>query len=256
MKDLIETREKCHKPSKLPPLRLPHPRMLRQPAAQPPIWTLPTPQVRKVQTPVPCPLCGKMCSRDHIAAGCRVALDQGRYLWRHNKVLDAMYQGIVQHLEKPMSRGLSKENWEIRVDTDNRTTTLSSHVFGNSSSRPDMVIMFPKQKSVLIIELTCPLPHNMQKWHDIKMCKYAPPVAYANNQGWAAKLYAIEISTMGDISTGFSSMLMDSIGLPMQEADALMRECGTTSKQCTEKLFHAWEMLSWTQQVAGQGPSL
>ena len=50
---------------------------------------LPTPANRNkwFKTEDKCKLCGEEGTLNHILAGCKVALHQGRYKWRHDKVL-------------------------------------------------------------------------------------------------------------------------------------------------------------------------
>ena len=42
-----------------------------------------------------CSLCDRPCNLEHILSSCRTALTQGRFTWRHNKVLEK----LAHHLE-------------------------------------------------------------------------------------------------------------------------------------------------------------
>ena len=41
-----------------------------------------------------CPFCGNIQTLLHVLSGCSVALDQGRYTWRHNSVLNSIIDSI------------------------------------------------------------------------------------------------------------------------------------------------------------------
>src|SRR4029434_5480082 len=54
-----------------------------------------------------CSVCGERGTMAHILAGCRTALSQGRYRWRHDKVLRALADILEQERRKkhqPQSR--------------------------------------------------------------------------------------------------------------------------------------------------------
>jgi len=48
-----------------------------------------------------CKLCEeRMGTIQHILAGCKVALSQGRYRWRHDKVLKQISEQVVFHCDR------------------------------------------------------------------------------------------------------------------------------------------------------------
>ena len=60
-----------------------------------------------------CPLCkADQCTLHHVLVNCNVALEQGRYTWRHGSVL--------QNIEKEIQRDLP--------DFNNRTPSVFSEV--------------------------------------------------------------------------------------------------------------------------------
>ena len=64
-----------------------------------------------------CKFCGtEVGSAQHILSGCRVALQQGRYRWRHDKVLNQIQSQVAYHLEKRVNnprRPVRKQRREI-----------------------------------------------------------------------------------------------------------------------------------------------
>ena len=193
-----------------------------------------------------CPLCGKLGSYNHAAAGCSVALDQGRYLWRHNTVLHFLGRKISQLLSLSPSTV-----WDITVDQGNNKgefpeTTLPSPIFGQTNLRPDMVISYPFQKRIIIMELTCPLPHNMNKWKQLKQEKYSPFVAMAASHGWHADLTTIEIACHGFSSQGIQDLwlLLGNYQVGTDSTDIAMR-CASLSQSCTDEIIRSASNIQW-----------
>ena len=46
-----------------------------------------------------CKVCGEEGTLQHILAGCKVALHQGRYKWRHDKVLKKIAESIEKRIK-------------------------------------------------------------------------------------------------------------------------------------------------------------
>ena len=83
-----------------------------------------------------------------------MALDQGKYTWRHDSILqyvadsldDTKYTFYVNILGRQHSNGGT-------VPTDLMITQL----------RPDITILDKKNKTFSIVELTCPIEPNLKK---------------------------------------------------------------------------------------------
>ena len=111
-----------------------------------------------------CKLCGNTQTLLHVA-GCKTMLDQGRYTWRHNCVLN--------HIEMYI-RGLTN-NANIISDLPGRSLsglTIPPEVLV-TSARPDLVIHYSDANVIKIIELTVPFETNIEKEHTFKTNKYA-----------------------------------------------------------------------------------
>jgi hypothetical protein len=198
-----------------------------------------------------CPLCGQTSSLNHIAAGCQVALDQGRYLWRHNRVLQVLSDGVSSHL------GRTTEPFQVNTDIDNGSRTLPVEVFGHTRQRPDMVIILPVKKKITIMELTCPLPHNMDRWNTMKFSKYSPYLRLAEAHGWDPSLHTVAVSSNGVASLSLGQFLA-ALGMSQAEGAGLTAKCGYTSSNCTSMLRQAvFNRYWWPRNVlTGQGTSL
>ena len=98
---------------------------------------------------------------NHILNGCKVALHQNRYTWRHNNVLHYIYNAVDQ------------SKCKIYADLPNRSlpeggTIPPYHCI--TAERPDIVII--EREKMYIYELTIPMELNICSSHERKMDKY------------------------------------------------------------------------------------
>ena len=143
-----------------------------------------------------CPMCKHpQCTLHHIISGCSHALDQGRYTWRHDSILEYLGEVIqelvdranaqepekvtVSHIDKnfvragakppakrPKSRGSRGEllgeatDWKVLVDLDDKMV-YPPEIFA-TPQRPDIVIWSTGLKRVLNIELTVPAEEGIE----------------------------------------------------------------------------------------------
>ena len=97
-----------------------------------------------------CPLCSyNTCTAHHVLSSCPSALSDGRYTWRHDRVLAKLFQFVKDHnpaaivfADIPNLRAC--ESPPATVPTQLATTT----------ARPDIVLY--QDKSVTLLELTVP----------------------------------------------------------------------------------------------------
>ena len=89
---------------------------------------------------------------------CTVALNQGRFTWRHNSVLIQITKVV---------KSLATGGTEVLSDLPNfqiNGTTIPSDVMVSTGagSKPDMVILNREQRTVALLELTCSLPESVK----------------------------------------------------------------------------------------------
>ena len=107
--------------------------------------------------------CSQKQTLNHILNGCKRALDQGRFTWRHDSILYYI------------ANCLDRKNFTCYVDIEGFQTnsggTLPPEIIV-STLRPDIVIIDPKLKSIIILELTVPGETRIREAHRIKAEKY------------------------------------------------------------------------------------
>ncbi|XP_066302044.1 uncharacterized protein [Branchiostoma lanceolatum] len=147
---------------------------------------LPTPANKKrwgMQEEENCGLCGKRGTLSHILSGCLVALSQGMYRWRHDKVLRVLAVVLEEERVKkrqqsrkgPQFIGFVKEgetkigpkreleeggivatasDWALQIDLDRQL--VFPEEIAVTRLRPDVILWSKQTKQVVLIELTVP----------------------------------------------------------------------------------------------------
>ena len=150
------------------------------------------------------------------------------YTWRHNNVLRAIGDGLRPHMRSTT----------LAIDLDNSYCTQFGSKLLHASAktktklyRPDMVLTSRPNNSLVIAELTCPLPENMERWRRLKRKKYQPLIALAEDVGWCASLWTLEISSAGHVSADTLDFFR--VYMPKSHAEALAEDCGAISRAST-----------------------
>ena len=130
-----------------------------------------------------CLKCNVKETLHHVLNHCDTLLKAGLYKWRHDSVL--------QHIFESLPQG----TWShIIVDLPGHTYRLPFHT--DSAWRPDLVLL-DQEHHVHIIELTVPFESNFGGAHERKTAKYAPLVESARNAGLLPKLWCVEMGSRG-----------------------------------------------------------
>jgi len=173
-----------------------------------------------------CVLCGKRGTLSHLLTGCAVALGQGRYRWRHDRVLRVLAAALeekrvqmsgrkqrrlrfvefVKEGGKGKRRGksaideglgilASAGDWDLRVDLDRKLTFPEE--ITTTNQRPDIVILSAKTRQVVIMELTVPWEDRMEEAFERKAEKYNELKQSCIEKGWKTWYYPIEVGCRG-----------------------------------------------------------
>ncbi len=146
-----------------------------------------------------CDLCGNRETLGHVLSGCPVALEQNRYTWRHDSILNQIAQYMKTNCDP-------ESDTDIYCDAGGRAWTIPPDVL-ITSDRPDLVILSRKSKTISIFELTVPFENNIKKDHQYKCHKYAHLAIDLQKCDYSVKFYAVEIGCRGLISCENSNRL-------------------------------------------------
>ena len=185
---------------------------------------LPTPanKNRWYGTEEKCSLCGKDGTLNHILSSCSVAMGQGRYSWRHDKVLKELASGIetkiVENSKKqieekrriqfvkagergerqvfqPESYLSTARDWKLSVDLGQKLKIPIA--VSATNLRPDIIIVSGKTKQMGIVELTVPSEERIEISGEIKRNKYEKIVNEGRQNGWRVRCWAVEVGCRG-----------------------------------------------------------
>jgi len=141
-------------------------------------------------------LCGGNETLGHVISGCNIAMQQGKYTWRHDSVLKAIAT-ILSPIVRPT---------EVFCDCDPLLFKSPSIISGNKY-RPDLIIKLPESK-LLILELTVGYETNLKVNFDRKQEKYLTLIEELN------KAYDVK----------YVNLSMGSIGTFYKESSNIKRE--------------------------------
>ena len=189
--------------------------------------TLPSPTNLKrwrIITEAICTLCSKdVCTTAHILGACKVALQQGKYTFRHDTVLHQVMEALQTFISNikeavPISAKSSimfvkkgakvpckrtppvgilhyASDWVLLADL-NSNYCFPVHI-AFTQLRPDITIFSNSLRKVILIELICPCEENMQSWHSTKINKYLTLKTVIESNGWCVELFAVEVGAKG-----------------------------------------------------------
>lgn len=238
--------------------------------------TLPSPQNlhRWYGTEEPCQLCGHQSpSLQHILSGCKTALTQGRYRWRHDKVLRKLAEAIetrrleANHASLPTSRPLiqfirqggealsssaresslltSGGEWAFRADLDRQLKFPQDITL--TSLRPDTVIWSTITKTVIMAELTVPWEDGLEAAFERKKEKYAELAAACAQAGWRAYTYPVEVGCRGFTGTSIQRFLK-TLGIRGNKLERVLKELAEEAEQGSFWLWLRRKDKAWGRQ--------
>lgn len=223
-----------------------------------------------------CGLCGALGgSFYHIESCCPVALDQGRYTWRHNEDLRVFHHAVgvkvrsmtgkkvkkvapkasnafVKAGDAPPKKKAGREpsiletasDWRIMVDLPGLTYTFPAHI-AVTAERPDLIMWSEALKLIVLVELTVPSERNVQNAHKKKTEKYGKAGGLCDEiraRGWRVELMCVEVGTLGFVADATRAM-MKRLGIWTKDLHFLLSQ---TALRCSYVIFVQRNTLSWT----------
>ena len=216
-----------------------------------------------------CNLCSERGTLNHILTGCKTALAQGRYTWRHNKVLQELFERIQEKAkgakivnvkmktmafvkegqkkptQEPCSNSSylnSANDWQVKVDLRGKLKIPSSITI--TDLRPDMIIVSESTKQLGIIELTVPNENRIEVSSEIKKAKYAPLAEEAKQKGWRVRIWAVEVGCKGFPARSLTVLFRD-MGYTGRERKELLRRIGDVAEEASRAIWRWSSIKEW-----------
>ena len=190
-----------------------------------------------------CSFCGNVQTLAHILSNCTVALDQGRFTWRHDSVLKSIVSFVSAKLRPGFS--LSSDLVGFQSPTGG---VIPPHVLV-TPLRPDVFLVNEESREVVLFELTCPWERNIDRSHEYKENKYAPIVADMS-QNYRVFHFSVEISARGLITkqnkARLKSFALKCSDVGSRELKVFLACCSKASLLSSFAIFQARNEPSWS----------
>ena len=222
-----------------------------------------------------CPLChirgGKLY---HILSVCNIALEQGRFKWRHDEVLRVLRWHIdkarraitpekVRRVPKvakkvfvlagvkpttktrsPPSILEQASDWCITTDLPEMSYHFPAHV-AVTGKKPDIVLWSNSRKRIIMIELTVPAERGVQQAHKKTDMAYGKPGGLADAcrlNNWTVDRMPVEVGALGFVA--------DSMRVSLKALGAWSKELHTSLSEmalrCSYLIFLQHKTQVWT----------
>ena len=191
-----------------------------------------------------CKLCTHSpCTLGHLLSNCKVALDQGRFTFRHDQVL----QYLLKTLAAPGLEGLifhsDLEGWKVGGGSIPPEIIVTAQ-------RPDLVILDKRRTptEIHLVELTVPFDTNegIEKAKERKSERYAALASDIREQGLKCHLHTLEIGTRGYISPrnrGTITHLCKLAG--MRKVKEVLSNCSKQALLGSKAIYNARNSPDW-----------
>ena len=209
----------------------------------------------------------------HVLNGCSVFLNQGRFTWRHDRVLNDIYKGIKEKItsiraqdissrrlpyiqfvpethtrrtlsthfsvpqRRPLSTGLLHEadDWEVLADGLSPNYIFPTEI-AISALRPDICIFSRLRRRVVLLELTVPMEDRCTESATIKTRRYRNLASDIASNNWLCDFFSVEVGSRGNDAASLGRCL-SSLGFSRKERQTLQRLACDTSRRSSYYIF-------------------
>ena len=219
-----------------------------------------------------CTLCGGKGTLNHILSGCRVALQQGRYRWRHDKVLKELAYWIDERRKAANKKRKQKRkwinfvkagvkgkaatsdpdsylntaaDWELRVDLG-RQLKVPTYI-ATTDLRPDMLLMSDRTKQIAIIELTVPAEDRIGVSAELKKAKYAVLEDLCRRSKWKPRVWTVEVGCRGFAAGSVAALLRD-LGYAGRQKKHIITRIETEAESASHNIWKWSHFKQWGEQ--------
>ena len=182
----------------------------------------------------------------HILSNCSVALEQGRFTWRHDSVLNT----IVSFVNSKLRPGFVIFSDLAGYQSPNGGV-IPPHILV-TPLRPDLFVVNEGTREIVLFELTCPWEQNIDRSHSYKEDKYAPLVADLS-RSYKVFNFSVEVATRGLI-TKYNKARLKSLALRCCDVGngdikKFIACCSKASLLSSFSIFHARNEPTWSSPM-------
>ena len=190
-----------------------------------------------------CPLCSSpSCTLAHITNFCPVALNQGRYTWRHDSVLSH-----ITNIIKSQTTSSTQIFADIPGHQINGITIPADIlVSGGPGSKPDLVLSNRGEKKIALMELTCCLQRNTENAQNRKKLAYTDLQLALIDKGYNVILTPFEVGSSGHITKQNKTQIEMTLKMfNIRIRKNLFKHLSQISLLATMSVFYAYQVKEW-----------
>lgn len=206
-----------------------------------------------------CKLCGRFANLEHVLSTCNKALTDGRYRWRHDRVLATIAAGLdeARRKERKGSKGPNFINF-VRAGEKSKGMLDVGGILGTAKDwqmcadlkeqlkfpqeicitplRPDIVLWSSTTKQVVMLELTVPWEERMEEAYERKRSKYQDLVIECQQNGWRTWCLPVEVGTRGFAGQSLWRA-MSTLGVTGKQRKKIIAEAGREAEESSQWLW-------------------
>ena len=184
-----------------------------------------------------CALCqAPQPTTNHILTGCPAALDQGRYTWRHDSVLQVLVHGLQQHLPETFKLYADLPGY---LASSSPPSTIPTNL-SSTLSRHDLVLV--SNDSICLFELT--VPTNTQQ--HLLAARARKEDRYSSLlSGLTVNLVPIEIGCLGHFLSETIAQMATACEVPKKTIRSLFEQAARIAVSCSYRIFNSRASLGW-----------
>ena len=191
--------------------------------------TLPTPMNlarRNIITSPVCTHCHCTQPTNHILTGYSVALDQGRYTWHHNFVLQVLVCNFKKDLPPCYKIYADLPGYQASVSPP---STIPPHIT-STLSRPDLVV-----DSIALLELSVVTntEHHLSAARNCKEDRYGSLLTDLQQDGFSVNLVTIEVGCLDHFMPETVSKLSNVCHLPKNTIRFILQQVARVAISCS-----------------------
>ena len=193
-----------------------------------------------------CRLCTHSpCTLGHLLSNCKVALEQGRFNFRHDSVLHYLLTTLAATRVVGLTYHSDLEGWKTAGGSIPPEIVVPSQ-------RPDMVILDKRTTptTIHLVELTCPFDtvRGVEEARERKTERYTGLTTDIQDQGYTCHLHTLEVGARGYINPrnrGTLTFLCQLSGV--KKLQSVFRNCSKLALLGSKAIFSARNSELWTR---------
>ncbi len=138
-------------------------------------------------------------------------------------------------------------DWKMLVDVGQQL--IFPPEIAATTLRPDLVLWSPSLKSVYITELTVPWENSTEEAYERKKLRYTELAADAQQRGWKAKVYPVEVGCRGFVASSTIRLLKD-LGIHGQALRQTIRSVSEAAERSSQWIWIKRKDHCWAQKAS------